>query len=145
MNQESRFSRGTSAGLLGLGLGVLLSLVIMFIPLGTGEECTIGGECIPVRGAVGIDYLLGVEGAEPVLFFWSLFILGFALLGGYGAWRERRVLVWVAAVVLLALTIVGLASIGLLVAPAALLFLLSGFWLRETQPPTTKGRSVPRS
>ncbi|WP_338729877.1 hypothetical protein [Haladaptatus sp. DJG-WS-42] len=145
MSSKSRVSRGTSVGLLGSGVGVLLSLVIMFLPLGTGEVCTIGGECTPVQGAVGIDYLLGVEGAEPILFFWSVFILGFALLGGYGAWRERRILVWVAAIALLALTVFGLASIGLLVAPAALLFLLAGFWLRETQPPSTTGRSIPRS
>jgi len=44
-------------------------------------------------GLVGIDYYLGTEGADPAPFFWSLFILGCALVGGYGAWTENRSLV----------------------------------------------------
>ena len=67
-----------------------------------------------------------MAGADPSLFFWSLFVLGFALVEGYGAWAENRLLVWLTALVLLALTGLGLASIGLLVAPVALLFLLAG-------------------
>ncbi len=145
MEREASFSKGATAGLLGSGLGVLLGLVILFLPLGTGEVCTSSGVCTPVRGPVGIDYLLGVEGADPALFFWSVFILVFALVGGYGAWTERRALVWVAAVPLLLLTLFGLASIGLLVAPAALLLALAGFWLGEMHPPKAPRRSAPRS
>jgi hypothetical protein len=145
MTSYSRFSKGTTAGLLGSVLGLLLSLVLMFVPLGSGGECTVGGECHAVRGPVGIDYLVGVGGADPALFFWSLFILGFALVGGYGAWTENRLLVWLTALALLALTVLGLASIGLFVAPAALLFLLAGIWLRDAHTSESSGRSLPRS
>lgn len=145
MTTYSRFSKGTTAGLFGSVLGLLLSLVLMFIPLGSGEECTVGGECHVVRGPIGIDYLLGVEGADQALFFWSLFVLGFALIGSYGAWTENRLLVWLTALAFLALTVLGMASIGLFVAPAALLFLIAGIWLRNAHASESSGRSLPRS
>ena len=145
MTTYSRFSKGTKAGILGAMLGTGLSLVLMFVPLGTGEVCTLGGECHAVQGPSGIDYLLGVEGADPALFFWSLFILGFTLVGGYGAWTENRYVVWLTVFVLLALTVLGAASIGLFVAPVALLFLLAGTWLRDANRSDSSGRSLPRS
>ena len=145
MTTYSRFSKGSKAGILGAMLGTVLSLVLMFVPLGTSEECTLGGGCHTVQGSSGIDYLLGVEGADPALFFWSLFILGFALAGGYGAWTENRYVVWLTALVLLALTVLGAASIGLFVAPVALLFLLAGIWLRDANKSDLSGRSLLRS
>ena len=131
MTTYSRFSKEINVRILGMMLGTVLSFVLMFVPLGRGEVCTTGGGCRPVRGPSGIDYLLGVEGTDPALFFWSLFILGFALVGGYGAWTENLYVVWLTAFVLLALTILGAASIGLFVAPVVLLFLLAGIWLRD--------------
>jgi hypothetical protein len=145
MTSFSRFSKGTTAGLFGSILGLLLSSVFLFVPLGSGEECTVGGECHVVQGPTGIDYLLGVEGADPALFFWSMFVLGFVLVGGYGAWTETRFLVWLTALALFALTVLGVASIGLFIAPAALLFLLAGIWLRDAHTSESAGRSPPRS
>lgn len=145
MPRYSQFSKGTKAGVLGSILGIVLSLGLMFVPLGRSEVCTSDGGCSVVRGPSGIDYILGVNGADPALVFWSLFILGFALIGGYGAWNENRSLVWLTALALLALTLLGIASIGLFVAPAALLFLLAGIWLRHDHKSESSGRSLPRS
>ena len=144
MNTYSRISKGTKAGILGAMLGTVLSLGLMFVPLGTGEVCTSDGGCHAVQGPSGIDYLLGVEGADPALFFWSLFILGFALTGGYGAWTENQYVVWLTVLVLLALTVLGAASIGPFVAPVALLFLLAGIWLRDANESDSSERSLPR-
>lgn len=129
MTAESRLSRGTKVGFLGSILGGITALVLLFVPLGRREQCTPGGECEVLRGTAGIDYILGVEGTDPTLFFWSMFILGFALVGGYGAWTETRSIVWLTRLALLALTLLGAASIGLFVAPAALLFLFAGILL----------------
>ena len=145
MVSHSRFSNGAKAGVIGSILGIGLSLGLLFVPLGSSEVCSSNGGCHVVRGPSGIDYLLGANGAEPAIFFISLFILGFALVGGYGAWTENRVLVWVAAVGLLVLTVLGILTIGPFVAPVALLFLLSGIWLQGGQEAESSGRSVPRS
>lgn len=121
---------GTSAGILASLAGVLVSLVLLFVPLGRTESASPGGEPTVVPGTTGIDYLLGTtSGNPPVLFFWSIFVLGFALLGGYAAWTGNRSLVVITTVALLALTLLGIASIGLLVAPVALLFALAVIWL----------------
>lgn len=145
MARHSRFSKGTKAGVLGAILGIALSLDLMFVPFGTSEVCTSSGGCSVVRGPSGIDYVLGVNGADPALFFISLFILVFALIGGYGAWNENRVLVWLTAIALLVLTVLGILTIGLFVAPVALLFVLAGIWLRDAHDSESFGRSVPRS
>lgn len=60
-----------------------------------------------------------------------MFVLGVSLVGGYGAAVDRRGLVWLAAVPLLALTVLGILPIGMFVAPAALLFLIAGILLDD--------------
>jgi hypothetical protein len=55
---------------------------------------------------------------------------GLALVGGIGAWTNRTPLIWVAALVLTGLAIVGMWSIGLFIAPATL-FLLGDAFLSQ--------------
>jgi len=145
MARQSRFSKGTKAGVLGSILGIALSLGLLFAPLETSEVCSSNGGCSVVRGPSGIDYILGVNGSDPALFFVSLFILVFALIGGYGAWNGNRVLVRLTAVAFVVLTILGILTIGLFVAPVALLFVLAGIWLQDGHSAESSGRSVPRS
>lgn len=51
---------------------------------------------------------------------WVALAVALALVGGVGAWTNRTPLVWVAGLLLTGLSIVGMWSIGFLVAPAAL-------------------------
>ncbi len=145
MVSYSRFSKSTKAGVLGSILGIGLSLGLLFVPLGSSEVCSSNGGCHVVRGPSGIDYLLGANRADPAIFFISLFILVFALVGGYGAWNENRLLVWLTAIALLVLTVLGILTVGPFVAPVALLFLLSGIWLGDAHDSESSERSVPRS
>jgi len=139
MFDRSGTSAGTSVGLAGAILAGIAGLVLLFVPLGRSVTCTPGGECTVGRGVSGIDYLLGAQGADPALFFWSLFLLGVALVGGYGAWTATRWLVWVTALALLALSVLAIASIGLFVAPAALLFLLAAILLHTDRTGVSSG------
>lgn len=59
------------------------------------------------------------------VFFSGIVLLSviFALFGGVGAWTNRPSLVWVAALLLTGLTIIGIMSIGFVLAPAAIFLL----------------------
>lgn len=54
---------------------------------------------------------------------WVVGSVGLALVGAAGAWTNRAPLVWVAALLLVGLSIVGMWSIGPFIAPAALCLL----------------------
>lgn len=54
---------------------------------------------------------------------WVLFSVSLTFAGALGAWTNRTPLVWLAALLLTGLSIVGMWSIGFLIAPAALLLL----------------------
>lgn len=54
---------------------------------------------------------------------WVLFSVGIAIIGGVGAWTNRTPIVWLAALLLGGLSILGMWSIGPFIAPAALLML----------------------
>ncbi|WP_135304875.1 hypothetical protein [Haloarcula amylovorans] len=58
----------------------------------------------------------------------------FALVGGIGAWTNRTPLVWVAALLLGGLSILGMMSIGLYLVPAALLLLGAAVFSQLTGP-----------
>jgi len=52
---------------------------------------------------------------------WAALVLGLGVLTAVAAWRGRPAPVWVAALLLLTLSVLGVASIGLFVMPVALL------------------------
>jgi hypothetical protein len=54
---------------------------------------------------------------------WVLFSILLTLVGAGGAWTNRTPLVWVTALLMIGLAIIGMWSIGLSIAPAALLLL----------------------
>lgn len=65
----------------------------------------------------GIDALLGTGGPPgggnaEVLFSWSLVLLGLVVVGGYGAWTDRRRVTWATVVVGAVVTVLGVFSIG---------------------------------
>lgn len=65
---------------------------------------------------------------------WVLVSVILTLVGGIAVWTNRTPLVWVAALLLTALSIVGMWSIGLFIAPAAL-FLLGAALLSQRASP----------
>lgn len=50
---------------------------------------------------------------------WILFSVGLTIVGGLATWTNRTPLVWVTSILLLIVSILGMMSIGFLVAPAA--------------------------
>ncbi|MFC7047076.1 hypothetical protein ACFQH6_18245 [Halobacteriaceae archaeon GCM10025711] len=116
--------RGLSAylGAVAGAAGLAASLFVLFGPVVRYTTQSSDGT-VRTGTLSGIDYLLGVEGAQFALLAWPVLMAGFALLGGFAAWNGRTAALWVAALGLTGFTLVGLLTIGLLFAPAALLFL----------------------
>jgi hypothetical protein len=133
----SRSLRGlaSGAGAVAVATGAYGFLAMMgaFGPVScwTSRSASSTGEVTTSRGCTaGVDYLLGGAGGNaPVLFFWAVVLLGLVALGGVAAWRGRRYLTWTTAAVGVAVSVVGVMSVGwyfvlptlsLLVAAAAL-------------------------
>lgn len=77
-----------------------------------------------LSASVAGSYLLFPNPLADVFFAgWVLVGVILSLVGGIGAWTNRTPLVWVAALLLTGLAIVGMWSIGLFIAPAAVLLL----------------------
>lgn len=108
---------GSFAAILGVGVGVYL----LFGPIGRYGAVSPDGTRSSGTTS-GIDYLFGVRSADPALFYWSLVIIGLSLVGGYGAWARKRVVVWAVALPFVGLALLSMA-IGLLIAPTAVQFL----------------------
>ena len=60
---------------------------------------------------------------------WASFIVLLGVVTALAAWRGRSGPVWVSAFLLLVLTVLGIASIGLFVAPLALLVAFTAYTL----------------
>lgn len=129
MNQTSSHIRtGRVTGGFATLLGVAASLYLLFGPIGryTSTRVHTDGSRSSESGTTsGIDYLYGAEHADPALFFWALALLAVVLVGGYGVYSANRVVVWAVAIPLVVFTILSIASIGLFVAPVAILYLVS--------------------
>lgn len=98
-----------------------------------------------LSASVTAGYLLLPQPFADAFFAgWVLFSVLLSLVGGIGAWTTRSSLVWVAALLLVGLSIVGMWSIGLFIAPAAL-FLLGAALLLQLSGPSTDVREAIRS
>ncbi|MFC4448981.1 hypothetical protein [Halorussus aquaticus] len=91
---------------------------------------------LAVLSASAAGAILLSAGPRADVFFtgWVLVAVGLALAGGIGAWTNRTPLVWVAALLLTGLSVVGMWSIGLFLAPAALLLLGSAVLSQRVGP-----------
>lgn len=84
---------------------------------------------------VAAGYILLPDPLADVFFAgWVLFSVGLAIVGGFGAWTNRTPLVWLAALLLTGLSILGMWSFGLFIAPAALLLLGAAILSQLTGP-----------
>ena len=85
--------------------------------------CVLSG--LAVLGSIIAAGLLLFPNPLADAFFagWVLFSILLTLAGAGGAWTNRTPLVWVTALLMIGLAIIGMWSIGLSIAPAALLLL----------------------
>ena len=82
-------------------------------------------------------YLLLPNPVGDVFFAgWVLLGVILAIVGGIGAWTNRSPLVWVAAISLIGVTIIGILSIGRFIAPAAFFMLGSALFSQLAGPRT---------
>ena len=133
---------GRVIGGLGALAGMIASLAMLgaFGPLDGAQPASNGGTGT-VRSEAGIDYLAGdTLGNAPVLFFWGVTAAIAALLVVYGIRSRNLALLWGLATGLSLLAVLGVWSIGWLVAPFAALTLLSAIFMtlgaRTGAPPT---------
>ncbi len=111
----------------------ILSLIIAY-QIWFGFKYTGVGSDSPMQTITALQFALE-EGSSAIL-FWPVFIFVLSVVGAFGAWKMVKPLVWVVALTLLvvALTllvvsVLGVWSIGLVVAPLALLFVVIGILL----------------
>ena len=90
-----------------------------------------------LSASVAVTYLLFPNPLTDV-FFAGIVMLSvvFALVGGIGAWTNRTPLVWVAALLLMGLSLLGMMSIGFFLLPAALLLLGAAVFSQMAGPRT---------
>lgn len=93
------------------------------LPAAATVSRLLGGLAVVLAGLAAGGLLFPRPLADAFFAAWVLFAVLLAVVGALGAWTRRTVLVWVAALLLSGLSIVGLWSIGLFVAPAALVLL----------------------
>lgn len=72
--------------------------------------------------------------ADVFVAAWVLGSVGLSLVGGIGVWTNRTPLVWVAALLLAGISILGMMSIGLFIAPAAVCLLGAALLLQRAGP-----------
>jgi hypothetical protein len=80
----------------------------------SGGEVVTSSEITVTHGCeAGIDYLFrSTSGNAPVLFFWSVVLLGLVTLGGAAVLTGHRYITWISAVVGVIISIIGVMSIG---------------------------------
>lgn len=78
---------------------------------------------ILAASAAAIYLLFPTPLADAFFAGWVLISVILPLIGGLGVWTNRTILVWIAALLMTGLSIIGMWSIGFFIAPAALLLL----------------------
>lgn len=87
-----------------------------------------------VAAVAAVALLLPIPLADAFFAGWVLFGVALAVAGAVGAWTNRTALVWTAALLTTGLAVVGMWSIGLFVAPVALLLLASALLSQAAGP-----------
>jgi hypothetical protein len=108
---------GRAVGAAAPALAIIVALYMVFGPMWAY------GRIWP-DGTIEEGARSSFQTANLIAIFWALVIVVLALLGGFAAWWGETKFVCIAAVPLLALSIISFA-IGMLVASVALMLLLS--------------------
>lgn len=83
----------------------------------------LGAVSVVLAGLAAVALLFPRPLADAFFTAWVLLAVSLAVIGALGAWTRRTAVVWVAALLLSGLSIVGMWSLGPFVAPAALVLL----------------------
>ncbi|WP_459192883.1 hypothetical protein [Halosimplex sp. J119] len=81
--------------------------------------------------------------ADAYFAAWVLVVVGLAAVAAVGAWTSRTPLVWAAALLTTGLAVLGMMSIGLFVAPVALLLLLTAGFSQAAGPREGVREAIP--
>lgn len=122
---------GRVFGWLGAIAGAIASLAMFgaFGPLSTSTTIATDGTAT-TRSEAGLDYLAGTTtGNAPLLFFWGTVAAVAAALVVYGVRSRNLALLWALATGLSLLAVLGVWSVGWLVAPFAALTLLAAVFV----------------
>lgn len=88
-----------------------------------------------LSASVAATVLLFPDPLADVFFAgWVLFSVGLTIVGGFAAWTSRTPLIWVTSILLLIVSILGMMSIGFLIAPAALFLLGAALFSQVAGP-----------
>lgn len=93
---------------------------------------------LAIMSAILASLYLLIPNPLADVFFAGIVLLSvlFSLIGGIGVWLNRTSIVWVAAFLLTGLAIIGMLSIGLFIAPAALFLFLAALFSQLSGPRT---------
>lgn len=82
---------------------------------------------------------MALDSKDYVVLWWMGFVVVAAAGAAAAAWRRRLEIVWVAALGATTLTVAGMLSVGIAIAPVALLLLLSATLLTLDRLSRTRG------
>jgi hypothetical protein len=126
---------GLALAFLAVPAAITAALVILFVAgysyqTVSGEAGTSGqpGTTVTSAGRV-TTWQRALESKDYIVLWWVAFVVVAAVAAAAAAWRRRLNLVWVAALGVTALAVAGMMSIGIAIAPVALLLLLSAILL----------------
>lgn len=121
------------------------------VPDATTVSRFLAAVAVLVTVLAAVAFLLPRPLADAFFAGWVLFSVGLALLGAVAAWTRRRPLLWLAALAMTGLSVVGMWSIGAAIAPAALSLLVSAGLLEWVaprppgRPANSRARHSPRA
>ena len=122
---------GVAFAFLAVPVAIVAAVMILFVAgysyqTASGEAGTSAQPGTTVTSSGRVTTLqMALDTKDYVVLWWVAFVVVAAAGAAGAAWRDRLSIVWVAALGLTALAVTGMMSIGIAIAPVALLLLLS--------------------
>ncbi len=115
-------------------LGKVLGMIAPLISVASAYQMWFGMKYVGVNSetsttqtVTALEFALK-QGSNAIL-FWPVAIFIMSCIGAFAVWKNITILVWVISCILLIVSIMGMMTIGLLVAPMAILLLASAILL----------------
>ena len=111
-------------------MGKTLGAVTPIISILSAYQMWFGAKYVgSTSDAMGTQTLTALEFAlkhgSTAIIFWPVCIVVLSIIGGVAAWYKKAKFVWLVAIVLFIISVLGMWSIGSAVVPLAALFLIS--------------------
>ena len=122
---------GVALAFLAVPAAIVSAAVILFVAgysyqTVSGESAAPGQPSTTVTSGGRVTTLqMALDSKDYIVLWWVAFVVVAATGAAAAAWRRRLYIVWVAALGVTTLTIAGMLSIGIAIAPVALMLLLS--------------------